>query len=507
LVSTTPDAHSISQALGSPRYSYYFVFEALRPTLELLGTCTFIDRPESRLSHAASEARKVGKEPIHLSINPLQDAFLAPDVPNIVFPFWEFPDLPNRSFGHDTRQDWTRCARRADLILTACKFTAEAFAQSGIETPIAVVPVPLPEWTTSVTAWSFDRTAVINCRYIELDELKLATTDSLPQNTLTSTGRRKLLRGPMRAIFQRIAPRLGQRWMERIAKARQACAGQSPSRVPLLLARHAYRRMIRDWLSDKTIDRIHQKQRTLLRRLGIARESLDPEIDLRDLRLSGLVYTSFLALGDPRKNPGDLLSAFVLAFQDQPEVTLVLKLATNRRRAFNEISVLRKQYTTLGLTHACRIVVIADFLSDQQIADLMACTTFYVNTSHAEGACLPLQQALGAGRPAIAPAHTAMSDYIDDSVGFVIGSDVEPCAWPHDPEQRMETERHRLRWSDLHANFLASKRCAVQEPEIYQRLAEAGRTRMRANASVLFATECLRKAIFRLTEHPVSLQN
>ena len=113
LVSTTPCARSISEHMGSAAYSYYFVVEALAPVLETFGTWRLIDHPESRLAFAAAKARADGFRPVHLAINPLQDVYLSPAVPNVVFPFWEFPDLPTRDFGFDTRQNWARTSRPA----------------------------------------------------------------------------------------------------------------------------------------------------------------------------------------------------------------------------------------------------------------------------------------------------------------------------------------------------------------------------------------------------------
>src|SRR5207244_1779789 len=114
------------------------------------------------------------------------------------------------------------------------------------------------------------------------------------------------------------------------------------------------------------------------------------------------------------------------------------------------------EVATLGLNHRARIVVITDYLSDAQLDDLFLATTYYVNTSHAEGACLPLMRALAGGRPAIAPNHTAMADYMDTDVGFIPRSHPEPAFWPHDPERRLKTSRMRLVWSDLCAAFLES---------------------------------------------------
>ena len=111
LVTTTTYARGIPENLGSAAYSYYFVVEALAPVLEQFGTWRLVDHPESRLAFAAAKAKAEGFRPIHLAVNPLQDVYLCPDLPNVVFPFWEFPDLPDRDFGTDTRQNWVRVCR------------------------------------------------------------------------------------------------------------------------------------------------------------------------------------------------------------------------------------------------------------------------------------------------------------------------------------------------------------------------------------------------------------
>ncbi len=153
---------------------------------------------------------------------------------------------------------------------------------------------------------------------------------------------------------------------------------------------------------------------------------------------------------------------------------------------------------SLGIEHKCRLVVITDFLSDEQMAELTRVTTFYVNTSRAEGACLPLQQSLAAGRPAIAPDHTAMADFMDDKVGFVIGSHPEPTYWPHDPEMRTTTTWNRLVWSDLRDHLLAAAEMAEGRPDEYRAMADSARARMAEHADREVATRALREALGRL---------
>ena len=60
------------------------------------------------------------------------------------------------------------------------------------------------------------------------------------------------------------------------------------------------------------------------------------------------------------------------------------------------------------------------YLTADTYQRLMATTAFIVNASHGEGQCLPLMEYLSIGKPAIAPCHSAMADYIDDAVGFVV---------------------------------------------------------------------------------------
>jgi glycosyltransferase involved in cell wall biosynthesis len=143
-------------------------------------------------------------------------------------------------------------------------------------------------------------------------------------------------------------------------------------------------------------------------------------------------------------------------------------------------------------------VVITEFLSDEQMAELMRVTTYYVNTSKAEGACLPLQQSLAAGRPSIAPDHTAMADFMDDKIGFVIRTHPEPTYWPHDPEKRTETSWQRMVWSDLHDHLLAAASMIEEAPDDYRAMAEAAQDRMARYASREVATEALREALDRL---------
>ena len=145
LVSSPSRIGDLPQRLGMADYSYSFVVKSLAPVLERLGHWRQVISPESCLVYAAAQAIEEGFRPVHLAVMPVHAAYLTPAVPTILFPFWEFPRIPDRDFGWETRQNWARVARRASLIVTACEMTAKSFRQAGVGCPVEVVPVPVAD--------------------------------------------------------------------------------------------------------------------------------------------------------------------------------------------------------------------------------------------------------------------------------------------------------------------------------------------------------------------------
>ena len=467
LVSSPSRIGDLPQRLGMADYSYGFVVKSLAPVLERLGHWRQVIAPESCLVYAAAQAIEEGFRPVHLAVMPVHAAYLTPAVPTILFPFWEFPRIPDRDFGWETRQNWARVARRASLIVTACEMTAKSFRQAGVGCPVEVVPVPVADRAFRVPPWSPDFTWRMTCRHVSwggppVDPGEPPAPDPFPP----------------------------------------------PGKLAVWGAgvKDRYKRYIRPWLSPQAQQWVSQSKRATLqalrRRRPIVVEPL-PRLRPTRLELSGLVYTSVFNLGDLRKNPHDLLTAFLLAFRDRPDVTLVLKLATRPETELHHVEYLRNLYLGYGIEHHCRVVVITDYLSDDELLGLFRATTFYVNTSRAEGACLPLQQALACGRPGIAPAHTAMADYMDDRVGFVVASQPEPTHWPHDPQKRIKTSWQRLDWSSLHDQYLRSAELASSSPAGYEAMAASAHRRMKNYASVDVVTKAFRRVVDQVGEAPL----
>ncbi len=195
----------------------------------------------------------------------------------------------------------------------------------------------------------------------------------------------------------------------------------------------------------------------------------------RSIRLSGVVFTSVFSPKDGRKNWPDIVSAFLTAHRHTEDATLVLKMVgadpTIWWWKLHDVIARMPEF-------ACRVVVVHGFMTENQYNSMIASTHWIVNASRAEGLCLPLLEFMSAGRPAIAPMHTAMADYIDPSNAVIVASDEEFCGFPHDPLNRMTTTRHRVSWSALRDAFAEAYRVSTEEPVRYAELACAASAKM-----------------------------
>jgi glycosyltransferase involved in cell wall biosynthesis len=210
------------------------------------------------------------------------------------------------------------------------------------------------------------------------------------------------------------------------------------------------------------------------------------------MRLEGVVYTSIFNPQDGRKNWPTMISAFCEALRNKDDATLLIKLT--HRRADEVVPGLLRQVHRMGPLK-CRVVLIHAYLSDDAYNDLIHCTTYALNTSHGEGQCLPLMEYMSSGKPAIAPRHTSMLDYIDDDCAFVVDSSEEIGCWPQDPRQVYRTLRQRVHYGSLVNAFRNSYHVATQEPETYESMSRAARQSLKRYCSMDVARSRLKQLL------------
>lgn len=196
----------------------------------------------------------------------------------------------------------------------------------------------------------------------------------------------------------------------------------------------------------------------------------DAQVVTTTLSLQGTVYASVFNPADGRKNWLDIVTAFVWAFRDDPDKTLLLKMSHHNRSTF--LGDLFLLFARLA-PFRCRVVAIHGYLSAQQLQDLVAVTDFFVNASVAEGQCLPLLEFMAEGVPAVSPDHTAMETYIRSDNAFVVRSSHQPHIWPNDPRECYRTLSNRIDWDSLRQAYVDSAAVWRDDPQRYLAMSRA----------------------------------
>ncbi len=198
------------------------------------------------------------------------------------------------------------------------------------------------------------------------------------------------------------------------------------------------------------------------------------------LSLKGVVYTAVFNPTDSAMNWFDIVSAFCWAFRDAPDATLILKMVHDdydEYRDFLNLTLSRLE------PFDCRVIAIHASFDAAAYEQLVATTSYFVDASESAALCLPLMEFMTFGRPAIAPQHTAMKEYIDADSSFIIRSSRQLGTRPHDWKMMLRADRYRLDWESLLLAYRESYRIAKTEPERYDAMSRAARDRIQNVAS------------------------
>ncbi len=424
--------HNLTQNLGRSEYSYYFVREAFRSLIEKRARVFVVTDPEKEVDAIFDECAGNGEECVFLSFTPPHRSFLAIRCPTIPVFAWEFDSIPSEEFGSDPRNDWRTVLAHLRCAITHSGFSADV-VRSAMHPDFPVISIPAPIWDRNRQATDTFADGMGG------DLIARRFLDTRQPHTLTQTGylsrkrRKGLLAKWHRSIVKRVGHRdIGISW------------------------RHASSGHVR-------------------------------------LEKSEIIYTTIFNPGDNRKNWQDILSAFCIALSKYPNATLILKLVEQDSRwALDKIRAMLAQYPTFE----CRVIAIGDFLDVSSYNKLIATSKYTVNASHGEGQCLPLMESMSWGKPALAPQHTAMSEYVDERTAFVIKTSLEPTFWPHDRRAAIRAYRHRINWESVADAFADSFRVIETDPQRY--------CRMSANAIEAQRKFCSEESAFQKLEEFVA---
>jgi hypothetical protein len=503
------DAASIRDSLGKPDYSYYFVLKAFQPVLEQIGPVEVVRDAAAEVDTIFQASAARGEDCVFVSFAPPHSVPLGLACPTIGVVAWEFSTIPDGSWApEDPRQDWRHVFRTLGCGISLSNHTARVVKEAmGADFPIFAVATPvydrirkLPVPRSGAVIAPTEiviRGAVFDSRDFDLSpELILQPVfPPLPirptawETALAARSREEELAAIER---EKAAAEEARRLLEAADEARRLReAAEAAYRRSLRFRLAATKRHLLEWYREalrdllprplvRLVGRIGRFSETAYRRLTGWQPPLPPipppppppphppappaPPPQVSVTLGGVVYTSMLNPTDGRKNWGDMLTAFCWAFRDIEDATLVLKIVKGDPSAYRrDLFLIMSRMAPFK----CRVVTMDGFLEDADFAALMGATSFYVNTSNAEGMCMPLMEFMSIGKPVIAPCHTAMADYIDPSAAFVVESTPEHNVWPHDPRPLYTTMREKLKWDTLAAAFAESYRVAKQAPDRY----------------------------------------
>jgi hypothetical protein len=178
--------------------------------------------------------------------------------------------------------------------------------------------------------------------------------------------------------------------------------------------------------------------------------------------------------------------------RDRDDAVLAVKLVTKEQIWIERILM---YYRRLGLAHRCKVVLLTDYLQPEHMLDLVRASAYYLTTTRAEGNCLPVMNYLAAGRPCVAPCHTALSDYFTREMGFIVETHPEPAIWPHDSRLRFRTTWGRVVWPSLVEQLRQSYHIARHDRPTYDALGACGQRKMAQWASTESIWPRLRAAL------------
>ena len=449
LVSSKITQSTIQSSLGKPEYSYFFLLKEFLPALQCIGEVITVTLDQ--VDTLYQQYREQGQQVIFLSISPPQQTPTNLQCPTVCLFAWEFPDTPDQPWDNNPGNDWRYVFSRIAGVIACSEESAQAVRNiMGPDYPVIALPAPIwPQYQHLLpeTGWEPGKPGrVLEFSGHVLDSRVLGlSADGLVQHLPrpSTTASRALAPRATPGAFT-LSAKLFREWRAALHRRRQLLASTAPDGVeppPSMIGTQP--------------------------------------VDNCRLELSGVVFCSMFSPSDGRKNWLDLVSAFCWAFRDTPDATLILKMTHHNLESY------RIYLLTLLSRLApfqCRVLTLHGYLDDQQYRELISASDFYINTSHAEGLCLPLMEFLSAGKPALAPRHTAMLDYLDEQVALVVQSSVEPACWSHDPIGILRSRRHRINWQSLMENYRQAYQMAKTDTPEYQRLSRNAWERMKAFA-------------------------
>jgi glycosyltransferase involved in cell wall biosynthesis len=445
------DEESIAERMGHADYRYYFILRSFQPALERIGTVEVVHDPSRQVDDIFDRHTAAGEDAIFFYFGPPDKAPLGFRCPMVIVLAWEYSTLPNEIWDEFARSDWRVTLAALGGAIVPCSYTARVVKSvMGENYPVTVV---------SGAIWE----KVENIREAVVSQSAPASVEFLAYGTVLDTTNLGL------SADRLISPR----------RPKPPSTNGVSADAEARLENAEFTAPADDPLHDLILEHPHLLNLPPNVKPGAGSNGVP-------VRLDGAVYTTFMDPVNERKNMHDLVTAFCYAFRFTADATLVLKMVHWNVNVYRDGLLLL--LSRLGPLK-CRVVAIHAFLDDEAMAKLASVTTFYVNASYCEAMCQSLMEFMSFGKPAIAPFHTAMADYIDKDVAFIPECASEYSMWPNDPRQMWRCDRYRIEWDSLQDAYLKSYDMAKNDRPAYDAMGKRAMARIRERSAAAEASE------------------
>lgn len=152
-----------------------------------------------------------------------------------------------------------------------------------------------------------------------------------------------------------------------------------------------------------------------------------------------------------RKNPHGVLQAFNLAFQQNKNLHLILKI-TNFELWRQESQDLLAKIDALCLSNS--VTIISDNLAEQEMRELVGGCDIYISLHRAEGLGLGMLEAMSMGKPVIATRFGGNLDFMNDDNSLLVDYTITEV------KRSFATYKKGYKWAEpdvsMAANYLLS---------------------------------------------------
>jgi glycosyltransferase involved in cell wall biosynthesis len=146
-----------------------------------------------------------------------------------------------------------------------------------------------------------------------------------------------------------------------------------------------------------------------------------------------------------RKNPLATINAFYKAFENDPQVLLILNVnITNRHTAFARALSKLKEYASV----LPNVIIYNEAKSYHDVLTLCACCDILVSLHCAEGLGLSLIEAMLMGKVVITTAYSGNMDYVNSENACLVPYNMVPAASPFNPNLSRTTLGFDPFWAD-----------------------------------------------------------